>query len=133
MRGQAADSAATRGIDHFAFGAGRLPGPGLPKEFGLADVSQACGTSTGLVTAPTTTSSTVAPPTTTNNYNGCVQESGLTNVSITGNNQISGFCYDSAGNLLRHASSCSSPTYAYNAESELTSTAGVTYTYDGDG
>jgi RHS repeat-associated protein len=75
----------------------------------------------------------VAPPTGNNNYNGCVQESGLS-ISVTGRNQISGFCYDAAGNLLAQSPSpCPSPTYAYDSESRLTSTAGVTYTYDGEG
>jgi RHS repeat-associated protein len=74
-------------------------------------------------------------PNTTNQspYIGCVQESGFTN-AMTGNNQISGFCYDASGNLLKQgAAPCPSPTYVYNAENQLTSTAGVTYTYDGDG
>ena len=62
-----------------------------------------------------------------------MQESGFTN-TMTGNNQISGFCYDASGNLLKQsAAPCPSPTYVYNAENQLTSTAGVTYTYDGDG
>jgi RHS repeat-associated protein len=69
----------------------------------------------------------------TNPYGGCVQESGFTN-AMTGNNQISGFCYDASGNLLKQsAAPCPSPTYVYNAENQLTSTVGVTYTYDGDG
>ncbi len=51
-----------------------------------------------------------------------------------GNNRIVGFCYDAVGNLLaQSAPPCPSPTYAYNAESQMTSTAGVTYSYDGDG
>lgn len=66
-------------------------------------------------------------------YNGCSQESGFSN-TMSASNQIVGFCYDAAGNLLaQSAPPCSSPTYTYNAENELTSTAGVTYTYDGDG
>jgi RHS repeat-associated protein len=49
-------------------------------------------------------------------------------------NQISGFCYDQAGNLLAQAAPpCPSPTYNYNAEGQLISAVGVTYTYDGDG
>jgi RHS repeat-associated protein len=63
-------------------------------------------------------------------YNGCTQES--LNQSVLTNNQISGFCYDAAGNLLGE-SACPASTYTYNAENELTSTAGVNYTYDGDG
>jgi RHS repeat-associated protein len=66
------------------------------------------------------------------NYNGCAQESG-TSLSVNGNNQIVGFCYDAAGNLLLESSSCSSPTYGYDSESRLTSANGFTYTYDGDG
>jgi RHS repeat-associated protein len=51
-----------------------------------------------------------------------------------GNNRIVGFCYDAVGNLLaQSAPPCPSPTYAYNAENQMSSTAGVTYTYDGDG
>jgi RHS repeat-associated protein len=50
------------------------------------------------------------------------------------NNQISGFCYDQAGNLLAQSvPPCPSPTYSYNAESQLITAVGVTYTYDGDG
>jgi RHS repeat-associated protein len=75
----------------------------------------------------------IGPPTGNNNYNGCVQESGLS-ISVNGSNQIAGFCYDAAGNLqAQSAAPCPSPTYAYNAESQMTSTAGVTYTYDGEG
>jgi RHS repeat-associated protein len=62
-------------------------------------------------------------------YNGCTQEA--LSQSVTGNNQFSGFCYDAAGNLLAEsAAPCSSPTYSYNAKNQLTSTAGVTYTYE---
>jgi len=49
-------------------------------------------------------------------------------------NQLVGDCYDLAGNLLGlSAPPCPSPTYSYNAENQMTLTAGVTYTYDGDG
>ena len=55
-------------------------------------------------------------------------------ISVTSNNQISGFCYDASGKLLAESPApCPSPTYIYNGENELTSTAGVTYTYGGDG
>jgi RHS repeat-associated protein len=65
-------------------------------------------------------------------YTGCTQE-GL-NTTATTKNQISGFCYDAAGNLLaQSAPPCPSPTYTYNAENQMTLTAGVTYIYDGDG
>jgi RHS repeat-associated protein len=62
-------------------------------------------------------------------YNGCTQET--LNVSATPQNQLSatGFSYDLAGNML----SDSANGYIWNAESELKSAAGVTYTYDGDG
>ncbi|HET8922589.1 MAG TPA: RHS repeat-associated core domain-containing protein [Candidatus Acidoferrum sp.] len=54
----------------------------------------------------------------------------LLNVSATAKNQVSGETYDAAGNLINdglgHA-------YTYNAENQLLTTAGVTYTYDGDG
>jgi RHS repeat-associated protein len=65
-------------------------------------------------------------------YTGCSQEA--LSVTPANNNQISGFCYDSAGNLLaQSAPPCPVPTYTYNAENQMTLTAGVTYTYDGDG
>jgi RHS repeat-associated protein len=62
-------------------------------------------------------------------YTGCTQE-GLS-VTATTNNQLSatGFSYDAAGNMLGDAVN----TYGWNAESEIKSTAGVNYTYDGDG
>jgi RHS repeat-associated protein len=66
------------------------------------------------------------------NYNGCTQESGFS-ITATANNQISGFCYDAAGNLLAYSPSPCTPVYTYNAENQLTSTAGVTYSYDADG
>jgi RHS repeat-associated protein len=82
---------------------------------------------------PVANLTSIGPPTGNNNYNGCVQESGLS-ISVNGSNQISSFCYDAAGNLLaQSAPPCPSPTYTYNAENQMTSTAGVTYTYDGDG
>jgi RHS repeat-associated protein len=65
-------------------------------------------------------------------YTGCTQES--LSVTPANNNQVSGFCYDAAGNLLaQSAPPCPAPTYNYNAENQMTLTAGVTYTYDGDG
>jgi RHS repeat-associated protein len=45
-------------------------------------------------------------------------------------NTVGAFTYDSAGNLTADPVN---PSYTYNAEGELTSAAGVTYTYDGDG
>lgn len=67
-------------------------------------------------------------------YMGCTQEP--LNQTVTQYNQISGFCYDASGNLLAEASCPAGPPYPfnYNAENQLTSTsAGVSYTYDGDG
>jgi hypothetical protein len=63
-------------------------------------------------------------------YGSCTQESGL-NVTPTTNNQLSftGAAYDAAGNMTNDGSY----SYQYNAESEIKSAAGVTYTYDGDG
>jgi hypothetical protein len=52
-------------------------------------------------------------------------------ITVNNNNQIttSGFSYDAPGNLMNDGFN----SYAYNAESEIKSAAGVTYTYDGDG
>jgi len=52
--------------------------------------------------------------------------------SSSGKNQFNGFCYDAAGNL-NGMSACPVSTYLYDAENRLKSTAGVNYTYDGDG
>ncbi|MHB8486153.1 MAG: RHS repeat-associated core domain-containing protein [Candidatus Acidiferrales bacterium] len=62
-------------------------------------------------------------------YSGCTQEN--LSVSATTNNQLSstGFSYDTSGNMLNDGAHA----YAYNAESEIKSAAGVNYTYDGDG
>lgn len=60
-------------------------------------------------------------------YGGCVQDAPFS-LSPTANNQFSGYSYDASGNILNDANS-----YSWNAESEITSAAGVTYTYDGDG
>jgi RHS repeat-associated protein len=60
-------------------------------------------------------------------------------VSNTVAGQVSNYCYDSPGNLIFiTASGASCPTsgpyqYVYDAENHLTSTAGVNYSYDGDG
>src|SRR5262249_9719832 len=52
-------------------------------------------------------------------------------------NQLSGSCYDAAGNLLLANSNCPTttftPTYTYDAENRLSTTAGYTYYYDADG
>jgi RHS repeat-associated protein len=56
------------------------------------------------------------------------------NVTVTTANRISGYCYDSAGNLLDQTTCPANPphTYTYNAQNQLTSAGGVTYSYDGD-
>jgi RHS repeat-associated protein len=58
------------------------------------------------------------------------------NAPATTKNQISGYCYDKAGDLLG-TSGCPglpyTPTYTYDAENRLLTAGGVTYTYDGDG
>jgi len=54
----------------------------------------------------------------------------LLNLMATPQNRISGNTYDTAGNLTAIPSIA---TYTYNAENQLTATAGVTYAYDGDG
>ncbi|MGO9209802.1 MAG: RHS repeat-associated core domain-containing protein, partial [Terriglobales bacterium] len=51
-------------------------------------------------------------------------------------NQLSGYCHDSAGNLVLNGTCPTgtfTPTYSYDAENRLASTAGWTYVYDGDG
>jgi RHS repeat-associated protein len=49
--------------------------------------------------------------------------------AATSQNRLSGFGYDSAGNMISNGSA----TYTYNAENQLINAAGYTYTYDGDG
>ncbi len=63
-------------------------------------------------------------------YTGCAQES--LNVTVTPQNQVVGDTYDAAGNLIT-VSGTGGGSYAYNAENQMTTSAGVTYTYDGDG
>ncbi|MGC1129870.1 MAG: hypothetical protein WA875_09945, partial [Candidatus Acidiferrales bacterium] len=58
-------------------------------------------------------------------YNGCTQES--LSVISTAQNQLSGYGYDAAGNMT---SIPSVGSYSFNALNQLTSAAGVTYTYD---
>jgi RHS repeat-associated protein len=60
-------------------------------------------------------------------YTGCTQEN--LSQSASTSNRLSGLSYDTAGNVL----SDGMHTYTYNAENQLTSAAGVNYTYDGDG
>jgi RHS repeat-associated protein len=62
-------------------------------------------------------------------YSGCTQESGMSVSMVTGTNQISSFGYDAAGNTT----SDGTYSYAWNAESEMSSAASTNYTYDGDG
>jgi RHS repeat-associated protein len=62
-------------------------------------------------------------------YTGCTYQP--LSVVATASNQISGDTYDAAGNLI--VAQPGSTSYTYNAENQLTSTAGVTYKYDGDG
>jgi len=66
--------------------------------------------------------------TTNSAYIGCTQESGFTK-TVDGNNHLSGFSYDLSGNTQNDGVN----SYAWNAESQLNTAAGVTYTYDGDG
>jgi RHS repeat-associated protein len=44
-------------------------------------------------------------------------------------NRLFGYSYDASGNMLNDGTN----NYIFNAESEMTTAAGVTYTYDGDG
>ena len=60
-------------------------------------------------------------------YNGCTQES--LSIVASAANQISSFGYDASGNVLNDTHN----SYSWNAESEIKTAAGVTYTYDGDG
>jgi RHS repeat-associated protein len=55
------------------------------------------------------------------------------NLSVTAlaNNQLSGYSYDSAGNMTHDATS--GLNYSYDQENRITGAAGYAYTYDGDG
>jgi RHS repeat-associated protein len=68
-------------------------------------------------------------------YTGCTGEPLNLSLGTLTNNQISGWCYDASGNVLAESTCPMGPPYVYmyDAENHLTSTAGVTYTYDGDG
>jgi len=68
----------------------------------------------------------ITPPST---YAGCITEN--FSVTATSNNQLSatGFSYDASGNMLNDGLN----SYAFNAASQMKSSAGVNYTYDGDG
>jgi RHS repeat-associated protein len=50
-------------------------------------------------------------------------------VPALGNNRLTGFGYDVAGNMTSNGGA----TYTYDAENRLATAGGVTYTYDGDG
>ena len=63
-------------------------------------------------------------------YTGCAQES--LNATVTPQNQVVGDTYDAAGNLIT-VPGTGGGSYAYNAGNQMTTSAGVTYTYDGDG
>jgi RHS repeat-associated protein len=64
----------------------------------------------------------------TPNYTGCTQTV-MAAVTADGNNHISAFSYDAAGNATGETGF----TYAWDAESQLKSAGGVNYTYDDDG
>jgi RHS repeat-associated protein len=71
----------------------------------------------------------------TNPTYSCTNEE-LLSVTPTIKNQLLEYCFDAAGSLILNTTCPQppfTPTYNYNAENQLTSTAGVTYTYDGDG
>ena len=61
-------------------------------------------------------------------YNACT-ETVMNTVTADGNNHISAFGYDASGNAVGDGTY----TYAWNAESQLKSAAGVNYLYDGAG
>lgn len=64
-------------------------------------------------------------------YSACAQPDNLS-LSVSAQNQIGGYTYDAAGNV-NIVPGIGGATYAYNAENQLKSTAGITYTYDGNG
>ncbi len=68
------------------------------------------------------------------NYAGCTQES--LNVAVNGQNQVTTYGYDTAGNLTSIPAPAAA-TYSYNPENQMTQAStpvGVTsYAYDGDG
>jgi RHS repeat-associated protein len=67
--------------------------------------------------------------TTNSNYTGCTEESGFS-TTADGNNHIPIFGYDASGNTSTDGVVTN---YVWDAESQLKSAAGVTYTYDGAG
>jgi len=60
-------------------------------------------------------------------YGSCTE--GTSSATADGNNHLSGFSYDYAGNTL----SDGNYAYTWDAESQLKTAGGVTYSYDGDG
>lgn len=60
-------------------------------------------------------------------YGSCTE--GISSATADGNNHLSGFSYDYAGNTL----SDGNYSYTWDAESQLKTAGGVTYSYDGDG
>jgi RHS repeat-associated protein len=61
-------------------------------------------------------------------YTGC-SETVMSAVTANNANQITGLSYDPSGNTVGDGNY----SYTWNGESEMTSAAGVTYSYDGDG
>jgi RHS repeat-associated protein len=107
------------------------------------------GSNWGETFSPTATAPGV-PPTTSgiDAWGNLTNRSGVTGKSLyeglsvapaSVKNQLNGYCDDSAGNLVLNIpcpqppGTAFTPTYNYDAENRLTTTAGVTYTYDGDG
>ncbi len=70
------------------------------------------------------------PPAT--GYTGCTQNRLSVTVNSFNQLNVAGYVYDAAGNLTT-VPAPGAANYTYNAENQLTSTAGVNYTYDGDG
>jgi RHS repeat-associated protein len=62
------------------------------------------------------------------NYNGC-SEATMATVTPDGSNHISGFTYDKRGNTTNDGTI----DYTFDAESQIKTAAGVTYSYDGSG
>lgn len=65
-------------------------------------------------------------------YSGCISENLQQTINLS-NNQISGYCYDGAGNFSGGSATCLNKSYYYDFENRLTSAGGQTYTYDAEG
>jgi len=63
-------------------------------------------------------------------YTGCTTEN--LSLVLTPQNQVGGDTYDAAGNLTV-VPGTGGASYTYNAQGQMTATAGITYLYDGDG